>query len=107
MSRAPRSISTRATATTAATARPISEAASPSPAVDLQSSLVIDCDSCQMRDITCGDCVISFLIGPPQPRSSQVTLEESEAQAIAALAGGGLVPPLRVVPPPVTTDGCG
>lgn len=104
MTRSPRSTSSSATAITVATTVPIPMAAPPSPSLELQSSLVIDCDSCQMRDITCGDCVISFLIGPPQPRATQVTLVESEAQAIAALVDGGLVPPLRLVPPPVTTD---
>lgn len=69
------------------------------PSVSLSESLIIDCDSCCMRDISCGDCVISFLIGQPEERST-VMLGESEAQAMAALADVGLVPPLRLVPPP-------
>lgn len=69
------------------------------PIAELKPSLIIDCDTCEMRDISCDDCVISFLIGPP-PERSTLTLADPEAQAMAALAEVGLVPPLRLVPPP-------
>jgi hypothetical protein len=56
--------------------------------------VIIDCDSCEVRGLACGDCVVSALLGgTPQE------LDDGERAAIAALAGSGLVPPLRLVLP--------
>ena len=57
--------------------------------------MLIDCDTCRMRDIACGDCVISLLLGAPHDCSD---LAADEAAALGALAAGGLAPPLRLVP---------
>ena len=55
----------------------------------------IDCDSCLVRGPTaCGDCVVSVLLGSPP---TGVSIAPEERRAIAALADGGLVPPLRMV----------
>ena len=54
--------------------------------------MVIDCDGCVMRDIACGDCVVTFMLGPADG------LEAVEQTALAVLADGGLVPPLRMLP---------
>lgn len=54
----------------------------------------IDCDSCAVRGSHCGQCVVSVLLGMPQ----QPALDPAEQAAIAALAEGGLVPPLRLAP---------
>jgi hypothetical protein len=54
--------------------------------------MVIDCDGCVMRDLACGDCVVTFLLGPAQGLGSV------EQTALAVLADGGLVPPLRMRP---------
>ncbi len=54
--------------------------------------MIIDCDGCRMRDLACEDCVVSFLLGPPHRVGSV------EQGALAVLADGGLVPPLRMVP---------
>jgi len=76
--------------------------------------MLIDCDSCAMRDRACGDCVVTVLLGTPSvrpddvpgtdeivasatPVPSQVELDGAERAAIAVLAGQGLVPPLRLV----------
>jgi hypothetical protein len=64
-------------------------------------SLVIDCDTCQVRGHACTDCVVSCLLGgPPEP----VRLDVDEVDALGALAGVGMLPPLRLVtavdPPP-------
>lgn len=56
--------------------------------------MVIDCDTCVMRDIACDDCVVSVLLGMP---ATGAVLDEEEHLALAVLAGGGLVPPLRLV----------
>ena len=54
--------------------------------------MLIDCDTCRMRDIACGDCVISLLLGAPEDSHD---LDDAEAAALGALAAGGLAPPLR------------
>ncbi|MCW2603360.1 MAG: hypothetical protein JWN61_1495 [Pseudonocardiales bacterium] len=58
--------------------------------------MLIDCDTCQVRGLRCGDCVVTVLLGmpamPPAP-----DLDQHERIALAALADGGLVPPLRLV----------
>lgn len=54
--------------------------------------MIIDCDSCQMRNVACDDCVVTVLLASPPARE----LAEDEAGALAALADGGLVPPLRM-----------
>jgi len=53
--------------------------------------MLIDCDSCEMRDIACDDCVINVLLGAPP----EVELADDTAAALRHLADGGLVPPLR------------
>ena len=60
----------------------------------------IDCDGCAVRGLACGDCVVTVLLGAPP---EGVLLDETERRAIAVLAAGGLVPPLRLV----TDDGDG
>ena len=56
--------------------------------------MLIDCDSCRAPEGACRDCVMTVLLErPPIP----VELDDSEASALGALAGAGLVPPLRLV----------
>jgi hypothetical protein len=56
--------------------------------------VIIDCDTCEVRGLACGDCVVSVLLGgPPQE------LDDGERAAIGVLAESGLVPPLRLVRP--------
>lgn len=66
--------------------------------------MVIDCDTCVMRDLACADCVVTFLA--PAARSGSAPeegpppdLSDSESRALAVLAGSGLVPPLRLANP--------
>lgn len=56
--------------------------------------MLIDCDSCTMRGLACGDCVVTVLLGAPP---DGVELDAAEQAAISALAEHGLVPPLRLV----------
>lgn len=51
--------------------------------------MIIDCDSCVVRDIKCDDCVVSVLIGNPRSMGSE------ESRVIDLLASRGMVPPLR------------
>ncbi len=54
--------------------------------------MIIDCDSCIAREIACKDCVVSVLIGPPEPTSA---IDPESARVIDLLASRGMVPPLR------------
>lgn len=58
-------------------------------------SVQIDCDTCLVRGLACHDCVVTVLLGPPPA----LGFDEDERRALEALAGGGLVPPLRMVTP--------
>jgi len=54
--------------------------------------VIIDCDSCEVRGLACGDCVVTALLGSPPAE-----LDAGETAALEVLAGSGLVPPLRLV----------
>jgi len=57
--------------------------------------VIIDCDSCTVRGPdACGDCVVTALLGGPPSE-----IDDHEREALEALAGSGLVPPLRLVLP--------
>jgi len=57
--------------------------------------VIIDCDSCTVRGPdACGDCVVTALLGGPPGE-----IDDHEREALEALAGSGLVPPLRLVLP--------
>jgi hypothetical protein len=58
--------------------------------------MLIDCDSCEARGPACAECVVSVLLGAPP---GGVEIDDTERQALDALASGGLVPPLRLVLP--------
>jgi hypothetical protein len=58
-------------------------------------SVRIDCDSCLVRGLSCHDCVVTVLLGPPP----ELCLAEEEKAAFDVLADSGLVPPLRLVTP--------
>lgn len=57
--------------------------------------MMIDCDTCTARGDACSDCVVTFLTIPVRHRAP-VDLDVAEQDAIAVLAGSGLVPPLRL-----------
>jgi hypothetical protein len=54
--------------------------------------MIIDCGSCTVRGLACDDCVVTSLLGPAEGLGS------AERAALAVLADGGLVPPLRMRP---------
>ncbi len=77
--------------------------------------MIIDCDDCAVRGPACGDCVVTVLLGG-RPDSAvtaedtvdrlhlngvhlnSIDLDDTERRAVEALAAGGLIPPLRMVP---------
>jgi hypothetical protein len=60
--------------------------------------MIIDCDSCVMRDIACGDCVVSVLLQVTPATDKKAELSKAHAAAINNLSLVGLVPPLRFTP---------
>lgn len=54
--------------------------------------MLIDCSSCVMRDIACGNCVVSHFLAMPESNA----LATHEAKALEVLHEAGLVPPLRM-----------
>jgi hypothetical protein len=60
--------------------------------------MIIDCDSCVMRQIACGDCVVSVLLDLKPAPGKRAELSNADKAAINNLSSVGLVPPLRFVP---------
>lgn len=58
-----------------------------------QGATRIDCDTCVVRGLSCHDCVVTVLLGPPP----ELMIDDDERRALDVLAQGGLVPPLRLV----------
>ncbi len=54
--------------------------------------MIIDCETCVMREIACADCVITVLF---TPTSTPADISPAQGQALVALADQGMVPPLR------------
>ncbi|MGE3287986.1 MAG: hypothetical protein AB7J32_18075 [Pseudonocardia sp.] len=62
--------------------------------------MIIDCESCDVRPVACGDCVVGVLLGVPGTEGAPVVqLDVSERRALDVLADQGLVPRLRLVAP--------
>jgi hypothetical protein len=55
--------------------------------------MIIDCDTCTMREIACHDCVISSLLLLPLADIAQVS--DRTVEAIELLSSRGIVAPLR------------
>ena len=60
--------------------------------------MIIDCDSCVMRQIACGDCVVSVLLDIKPAPGKNAELSNADKAAINNLSSVGLLPPLRFVP---------
>lgn len=59
--------------------------------------MIIDCGVCAVRGDACGDCVVTAVLARPR---SGVEWDGEERAALAALADGGLLPHLRLMPLP-------
>jgi hypothetical protein len=59
--------------------------------------MIVDCATCEVRGPACADCVVTFVLGPPDWLAGD-GLPAAEQAALAVLADSGLVPPLRLVP---------
>lgn len=71
-------------------------------------AMIIDCDSCVVREIACHDCVVSVILASkPKSIDSMLSLDsvdpvnkpnsidDEERAALALLSSRGMVPPLR------------
>jgi len=56
-------------------------------------NMMIDCQTCTMRDISCGDCVVSVLLNITAAPASEIS--NNQISALSVLSDKGLVPPLR------------
>lgn len=57
--------------------------------------LRVDCGGCVARGLACEDCVVSVVLDISR---RPLDLDLDERSALQALADGGLVPPLRLIP---------
>lgn len=55
--------------------------------------MLIDCDTCEVRGLACGDCVVTALLDSPP----SVEIDEGEHRALQTLADNGMIAPLRLV----------
>ena len=69
--------------------------------------MLIDCDTCAVRDVHCHDCVVSVFLTLPRASENTppaVELDAPEQDALGSLMAAGLVPPLRLVALPAPAD---
>lgn len=52
--------------------------------------MLIDCNTCAMRDLACNNCVVTHFLAQP------AELAIGEAEALAVLHEAGLVPPMQM-----------
>ena len=55
--------------------------------------MMIDCQTCTMREISCSDCVVTVLLNIASSPASEIS--KNQISAISVLSEKGLVPPLR------------
>ena len=59
------------------------------------SHMIITCESCAVRDIGCGDCVLTFFLEKKQDQSAHCEIPDKTAEAIDLLSSRGIIRPLR------------
>jgi hypothetical protein len=55
-------------------------------------NMIIDCDSCSLRDLACKDCVVTFFLNKAE---DSLDLSNQTTDALELLSSRGIVPPLR------------
>jgi hypothetical protein len=74
---------------------------------EMETAMLIDCDTCAVRGLHCDDCVVSVFLTLPRRVEAEpepVELDQPEQDAIGTLMAAGLVPPLRLVALPSPAD---
>ncbi|MEY4348602.1 MAG: hypothetical protein RIS43_1021 [Actinomycetota bacterium] len=68
----------------------------------------IDCDTCAVKDIACGDCVVNLFLSLPAQEmdvNEREDLTLSETRALDVMARSGLIPRLQLVKNPQRNAG--
>ena len=60
--------------------------------------MIIECELCEANPDVHHDCVVAFLTDPARQGAS-VQMDADQAAAVEFMVKGGLIPPLRLVPP--------
>ncbi|GAA4480193.1 hypothetical protein GCM10023094_26320 [Rhodococcus olei] len=91
-----------------ASVRRIGQRETPGGTDETRVTMIVDCSECAVRDIACGDCVVTVLLGYPGAAdpvpatgaavAARMSIEQDERAAMEALADVGMVPRLRLVP---------
>ncbi|CAB4660937.1 unannotated protein [freshwater metagenome] len=55
--------------------------------------MIINCDSCTMRDIACSDCVVTSFLALPSADNGEVS--QGTVEALERLSEHGIIAPLR------------
>jgi hypothetical protein len=58
--------------------------------------MLIECVTCRVRGLACGECVVTALLG--EPDAGLADIDERERRALTVLADAGLIPPIRLIP---------
>lgn len=53
-------------------------------------TVIIDCQTCPVRELHCDDCMVSTLLAPP---TADLPLDAAERAAVTAFVAAGLVSP--------------
>lgn len=53
-------------------------------------TVIIDCTSCPVRELSCGDCMVTALLEPP---TADLPLDSEERAAVTLFVASGLVSP--------------
>jgi hypothetical protein len=53
--------------------------------------MIIDCQSCPVRDLHCDDCMVTALVALEAPRAVELALDAAERVAVSRFAAAGLV----------------
>ena len=59
------------------------------------SCMIIKCETCAVRDIGCGDCVLTFFLDKNREKTTHCEIPDKTAEAIDLLSSRGIVRPLR------------
>ncbi len=62
-----------------------------------ETPMVIDCETCPVREVRCDDCLVTALRGLPviSLGAGEMPLDAAERRAVDALVGAGMVHPDR------------
>jgi hypothetical protein len=57
--------------------------------------MIIKCETCAVKDIGCGDCILTFFLDKKKEESELCVISDATAEAIDLLSSRGIIRPLR------------